>query len=277
MRITTLIENSAPKNLVQEWGLSLLIEYRGKKILLDAGGSDRFVQNCAALGVDLAQVDAAVLSHAHFDHSGGLDAFCEHNDHAPVYLRASSQENCYSRHGFIKAYIGIQRGMLERRRERFVRVEGDYVVAPGVTLVPHKQPGMAERGRRAHMFVRENGKFHPDDFAHEQSLVFETSEGLVIMNSCSHGGVDAILDEASATFPGKKLCAMFGGFHLVHTPPREVRALAQKLAAMGAPELYTGHCTGERALEILTQELPGRVHKLETGAVFELEDGGEAL
>ena len=75
MKIVTLIENTAPENLIAEWGLSLLIEYRGKRYLLDAGGSKRCAENADRLGVPLSEVDAAILSHAHFDHSGGLEAF----------------------------------------------------------------------------------------------------------------------------------------------------------------------------------------------------------
>ena len=269
MKIVTLIENTAPENLIAEWGLSLLIEYRGKRYLLDAGGSERFAENADRLGVPLSEVDAAILSHAHFDHSGGLEAFCAQNDRAPVYIRRTAMENCYSKHGLFRVYIGVQRGLLERLERRIVRVEGDYPIDDGVTLVPHKQPDMARRGRRAGMYIREGRHFLPDEFLHEQSLVFETQEGLVIFNSCSHGGVDAILDEVSRTFPGKTICAMVGGFHLVHTPPREVRALAGRLKAMGAPVLYTGHCTGNRAMEILEAELPGRVKRLTTGLCFE--------
>lgn len=172
----------------------------------------------------------------------------------------------------LSRYIGVQRGMLERLDGRVVRVDGKFAVDDGVWLLPHTRPDMAARGRRAHMCQRRDGRFFPDDFSHEQSLVLETKEGLVIFNSCSHGGVDAILDEVVAALPGKPLRAMVGGFHLFRTPKREVRLLAQRLSRMGAPELYTGHCTGDRAMGILSEALPGRVRRLKTGAIFTLED-----
>ena len=93
MKISVLIENTAPENLKAEWGLSLLIEHGGKKYLLDAGASPAFIENAQALGLSLSDVDAAVLSHAHFDHSDGLDAFCDLNDCAPIYIRSSAGEN----------------------------------------------------------------------------------------------------------------------------------------------------------------------------------------
>lgn len=270
MKFTVLVENAAPEGLQSEWGLSLLIEYRGGKYLLDAGGSALFAENAERLGVDLSQVDAAVLSHAHFDHSGGFDAFCEVNGHAPVYIRRSVRENCYSHHAEGMKYIGVQRGLLKRRKERFVRVEGDAQIAPGVTLSPHRRTDMSERGRQARMFVRRGLWLRPDDFFHEQSLVFETAHGIAVFNSCCHGGVDAIIEEMGCAFPGKHICAIVGGFHLFRTPPKDVHALADRLERLGAPMLYTGHCTGEEAVGILEERFPGRVRRMETGLCFEL-------
>lgn len=272
MKLTVLIENTAMEGLTAEWGLSLHIEFGQKAYLLDAGSSDLFVQNAKALGVPLEKVDAAVLSHAHFDHSGGLDVFCDLNDHAKVFVRSAVRENCYSWHRRFPKYIGVQRGMLKKHAQRIVRVDGDYEIAPCVYLVPHKQEGLKAKGKAAQMYVRKGFWLEADDFSHEQSLVFETQRGLVIFNSCSHSGVDSILDEIGRTFPEKKICAMIGGFHLVRTPPREVRLLAQRLKKIGAPALYTGHCTGEQAMAILREELPGRVHEMQTGMVFEIDE-----
>jgi len=272
VKVTVLIENTAPEGLVAEWGLSLHIAFQGKKYLLDAGGSDAFVQNARALGVELESVDAAILSHAHFDHSGGLDAFCGMNDRAKIFVRSTVGENCYSWHRRFPKYIGIQRGMLKKHAQRFKRVDGDYEITPGVMLVPHKAEGLKVKGRAAEMYIRKGLWLTADGFGHEHSLVFDTQRGLVIFSSCSHSGVDSILDEIGRTFPGKPVCAMIGGFHLVRTPPREVRLLAQRLRKMGVPELYTGHCTGEQAMEILREELPGHVHGMETGMVFEIEE-----
>lgn len=272
MKVTVLIENTAPDGLTAEWGLSLHIAFEGKSYLLDAGGSDAFVQNAKVLGVELENVDAAILSHAHFDHSGGLDAFCGLNDRAKVFVRNSVRENCYSWHRRFPKYIGVQRGMLKKHAQRFERVDGDCVIAPGVTLVPHKEEGLKAKGRAAEMYIRKGLRLIPDGFDHEQSIVFETERGLVIFSSCSHSGVDSILDEIGRTFPGRQVCAMIGGFHLVRTPPREVRLLAQRLRKMGVPELYTGHCTGDQAMEILREELPGHVHSMETGMMFEIDE-----
>lgn len=119
------------------------------------------------------------------------------------------------------------------------------------------------------MYIIRCGTLAPDDYAHEQSLVFDTENGLVIFNSCSHGGADNIIKEVGATFPNKKLLALIGGFHLFERTDDEVRALAQRIRATGIISVYTGHCTGTRALEILADELGDLVHPFHTGLVME--------
>ena len=145
MKVTVLIENTAPEGLTAEWGLSLFIEFQNKKYLLDAGSSAAFAENAKALGIALEDVDAAVLSHAHFDHSGGLDTFCAVNHLAPVYIRKEAAENCYSWHRRLPKYIGVQKGVLNRHKDRFVRVDGDAVIDVGVTLVPHRAQDLKAR------------------------------------------------------------------------------------------------------------------------------------
>ena len=82
MKITVLIDNNANEGLKAEWGLSLLIKHKGAVYLADTGATDAFAENAAALGIDLSTVDACVLSHAHFDHAGGLRSFFARNRRA---------------------------------------------------------------------------------------------------------------------------------------------------------------------------------------------------
>ena len=155
-----------------------------------------------------------------------------------------------------------------------MRTDGVYEIAPGVKLLPHADNALKEKEKAAQMYVRKGVLLVPDQFRHEQSLVFEFDEGIVIFSSCSHSGVDSILDEITKAYPGKKVLAMIGGFHLFRTPSREVRLLPQRLKKMGSPELYTGHCTGDAAMEILNEVLPGQVHAMITGMQFEIGEGG---
>ena len=105
----------------------------------------------------------------------------------------------------------------------------------------------------------------PDDFAHEQSLVFDTPKGLVIFNSCSHGGVEKIITEIEATFPEHKIHAFIGGFHLYKSTEESIRALAARLKNTGVEKIITGHCTGEKAFQILKEELGDGISQMYSG------------
>ena len=281
MRATVLVDNIKGCGLKGEWGLCVYIEYEDKVVLLDTGASDLFVRNAKKLGLDLEKVDFAVLSHAHFDHADGMRPFFEINKKAPFYLQKGTEENCYEKIWLYRKYIGIPRGILREAGERIRFTEGKFQICPGVWLLPHTTPGLEAVGRRNHMYLRssENGgeetdrggrKWRPDDFSHEQSLVFDTEDGLVIFNSCSHGGADNIINEVKAAFPGEKIKAIIGGFHLFTRREEEGRELARSIRATGIQQVYTGHCTGDRAYAVLSDELGDMIHQLSCGLVIEL-------
>lgn len=270
MRIVTVIENTAPAGILCEWGLCLYIEHDGKKYLLDTGMSGRFLENAKRLGIDIGGVDIAVLSHAHYDHAGGMDAFFDANRHARMYISAAAGEDCYKRIAIMRKYIGIPRGTLVRHGHRLVKAGARAQIAPGVWLMAHSAPGLCDIGKRGRLYVKRSGRLLTDDFAHEQSLVFDTGAGLVVLNSCSHAGADNIIGEVRAAFPGAELRAYVGGLHLAHSSDEYVRQYAKRLADMGAPDIYTGHCTGARAVEIMRGVLGDGVKAITTGTVIEL-------
>ncbi|HKM35467.1 MAG TPA: MBL fold metallo-hydrolase [Lachnospiraceae bacterium] len=270
MKVTVLIDNVAEGNMISEWGLSIYIEYGEQRILLDTGASGKFMKNAEKMGIDISQVDIGILSHAHFDHANGMQRFFSTNSKAKFYLREGSKENCYSRKIFIPAYIGIKKGTLEKYKDRIQFAEGDYEVSEGISLIPHKTGGLEKIGVKNSMYIRQSRKWVPDNFAHEQSLIFETEKGLVIFNSCSHAGADTIIQEAASTYPGKKLYALIGGFHLFGLPEESVRALACRIKETGIEKVYTGHCTGEKAFLILKDELGDIVYQLKTGLTITL-------
>lgn len=265
MKATVLIDNIGCGELTGEWGLSIHIEYEGKKFLLDTGASDRFLENAQRLGIRLSEVDYAILSHAHYDHTNGLAAFLSVNSKAPVFLSPEAGENCYAGLGFISKYIGMPKGVAGMKPERMRRPEGVAEICEGVFLVPHSASGLGKIGRRNHLLVKRGRRYLPDDFSHEQTLVFRTEKGLVLLNSCSHAGPDIITDEVLKAFPGEHIAAYIGGLHLFRLSEREVNAVADKLAACRIDHIYTGHCTGEKAFEILTDRFGDRILQFKCG------------
>jgi len=121
----------------------------------------------------------------------------------------------------------------------------------------------------------------PDRVKHEQSLVAETSEGLIVLNSCCHAGVVKILTQLKEQFPQTPIRAVLGGFHLMGKEgvttlgpaPEKVRVMAAALRDdLKVQDIYTGHCTGTPAYALLEEELGDRLHHLTAGAVYEFAD-----
>ena len=270
MRITILIDNLSRDELVCEWGLAIYIEDHGRKILLDSGTSGSFADNAEKLGVNLAEVEMGALSHAHYDHANGFDRFFAVNDRGKIYISSEVKENLYGWKKLLPYYGGIRRGMLKEHAGRFVRVQGRMEALPGVWLLGHDAPYFPEMGKRGKLYVRRGLWLRPDDFRHEQSLIFEEESTLVVFNSCSHSGPDVVIREAEAAFPGKRVRAIIGGFHLFRCSEAEVRALADRLRKCGVEKIVTGHCTGDAAYAILSEELGDRVCQMYSGMCVEI-------
>lgn len=269
MKAVVLSDNIACGDLAGEWGLSIYIEYEDKRVLLDAGASPLFLKNALALGADIAAVDAAALSHAHYDHADGIESFFGANGKASFWLRSGAK--CYKREKGRRGYkyIGVPERVLKKYRGRICFAKGTQEILPGVFLLGHSTPGLASVGEKNKMYVRRGRRFFADDFAHEQSLVFKTREGIVVFNSCSHGGADVVINEAASAFPGQRIRALVGGFHLYDKTEAEVRALAGRIRETGIEQVYTGHCTGQRSFEVLRDELGDAARQLAVGLVME--------
>lgn len=265
MKAVVLSDNIGSGSLSGEWGLSIYIEYNESRILLDFGTTGLFRKNAQQLGVDLSAVDFCVLSHAHFDHSDGMPDFFEVNSAAPVYIRAECQENCWGMIDGKRQYAGLRKGMLDRYADRIMRIDKQFSPVPGVTLLGHSYSAS-----HPSLTVQVGDEFLPDDFRHEQSLIFETTSGLVICNSCSHTGADNIIREVSEAFPGKKIAAYIGGLHLYEHTDEAVRSFASRVKACGIGQIYTGHCTGDRAYRILKEELGDAVDQFHVGMAISL-------
>lgn len=278
MKITVLIENSSDCELSKEHGLSLLIETSDKKILLDAGCSELFANNADKLNIDLSNVDFAVLSHGHYDHSGGFDVFFERNKNAVLYARAGADGKYYSPNGGIHE-IGVPQKVLYYT-DRIEYVSDNRQISEGVYLVGHNTPDLQKIGEKVKLYKGEHGEIVPDDFSHEQSLIFDTPKGLIIFNSCSHGTVANIIRETKEFFGDKPIHAYVGGLHMLGKTPDgkeicsftdfEVDELCDLIKKEKITYLCTGHCTTLDGYDKVKARLGDTAVKLITGLQFEL-------
>jgi len=282
MKITTLIENTPSDenlDLRAEHGLSLLIEYAGGVILFDTGASDGFLENAHMMGCDLSMVHAAVISHHHYDHGGGLAAFLDTNHHAPVYLRHCHNEDIYSRWDiFHYRYAGINQDLLANQATRFIHLDQMREILPGAHIITKLEKPYPPPAGNRRLFIRQGKRYQRDPLDHELLMVISEPDGLVVFSGCAHNGILNLLHTTRINFPDISIKAVIGGFHLggiprfspFLKPGQRVEWIAEELAKLSIPMLYTGHCTGRKALNILRQRLGKAVHALYTGLVMEI-------
>lgn len=266
MKITVLIENTSHE-LLHEHGLSLYIQYNDKTYLLDTGSSSKFMDNAKALSINL-DVDYNILSHGHYDHSGGYTTYLSLYD-KKVYAMKSVFDTYVSSHD--KHNISVPRNV---PRDKFIFIDRVTKLEENVYLIPHNKP-LCDIGKRSKMYRYVNNEYVYDDFSHELSLVFDTDKGLVILNSCSHGGVRNIIEDVRKVLPNKHIHAYIGGLHLKGKnntcaySKEEVYDIAKYLLDH-VDILYTGHCTGDIAYQYLSDIMGERVVQLYSGKVMEI-------
>ena len=177
MRIINLIENTEGKaGCASAHGLSFYVETSGHKVLVDLGPSDETIKNAEKLCIDLSQVDTVILSHGHYDHSGGIIAFSRINKSAVIYMQQSASDDHYADDGEIAGsdryrYIGIDKDILNLPQVKII--SGDYRIDDELELFTlrnrtHKLPSTNKR-----ILKKKNGNYVEDDFKHEQYLVIK--------------------------------------------------------------------------------------------------------
>lgn len=260
MRFRFLMENKTERaGCVAEHGLSIYIETQGRKLLFDTGASALFAQNAKSLKVDLETIEALIISHGHYDHTGGVPEFCRINKIAPVYIHEDA---------FYETY-GMKRGRPETETSgirwsdeerswidpRIIRTCGPLWLSENIVIsgtVP-----VTEGCQQTERFYRKlpDGSFEPDPMTHEQILVIREQEGLYVFSGCSHRGIIPAIRYARDLFGGERIAVLAAGMHL-YSASKEVRErAAAQLLAEDLDLVMPVHCTGIDAICDLKQAL----------------------
>jgi len=259
LQITTLSENTAGLgNFLGEWGLSILIETEGQNILLDTGQSISASHNADILGIDLSKINKIVLSHGHYDHTGGLRQILrrmrreiEIIAHPDVWaVKYSCREEQEDK------YIGIpfHRQTLENLGARFnltpepVRITDSIMTTGEVPMVTEYEE------IEPYLVVKQDGDFIPDKLLDDQAIIINTEPGLVVVLGCAHRGIVNTLYHARELTGAKAIHTVLGGCHLMDASEERIRLTLAALKELGVQRLGVSHCTGLPASAIMAQE-----------------------
>lgn len=254
--------------MTKAWGFSALVEYGGKRILFDTGGdAEIFEHNVKTLGVDLSKLDFVVLSHRHSDHISGLNYLLRVNPAVKLYTPAEpwgpfgwAVPNSFYRKDVslatnMRYFDGSPPNALSAStpwpQANFIRVDSTTEIAPGIFLIPTISQVIGTLELR------------------EISMAIRGPQGLIIVDGCSHAGVEKILDAAAKIAP--HVHVLFGGLHLVGASDADIQRISASLHDQWKLDyIAVGHCTGEPTFAALQKAFRDRYLYAGVGAVVEI-------
>ncbi|MBC7329625.1 MBL fold metallo-hydrolase [bacterium] len=250
-RIIVLVENNTlHRGLYAEHGLSLYIETDRGNILFDTGQSNLLIKNAKTLGIDLTRIDKIVLSHGHYDHTGGL---------LPVLktlkkkIEVIAHPNAFKKVHFscgggISRAIGIP--FKESDLRKYAELIGDdkpREVLPGIIATGEIERKTDFEDAGEGFFLDPNCS-KPDIIRDDQALILDAEKGLIVLFGCGHAGLINSLTKVREIFPNREVKTIMGGFHLGGASEERLERTCEALSKFGVREIYAGHCTGWRAI-----------------------------
>lgn len=257
-----LIDNQAETGLEKEHGLSMWIEVDGRRILFDTGAGNKFESNARKLGIDVYTADHLVLSHGHYDHTGGVSHFLRHNRQSSVYCHPSAVLPRYAVRNGSGTSIQMPHESItaidKLSEERLHWVQDPLRLGEHIGLTGHIPRKTSFEDTGGPFYFDPDGK-RPDPIDDDMALWIRTQKGLVVVTGCCHAGLVNTLDYIFHLNNGMKICALIGGFHLVDATPLRLDLTMQALAAFEIELMVPCHCTGQAALELLKNTFELRV------------------
>lgn len=257
-RLTVLVDNRSVDGLASEHGYSLHLDTPEGAVLLDTGQQGVLVPNAAALGIDLSNVSALVLSHGHYDHTGGVTDMLRLNRNIEVYLHSSVFQPRYSLDGekptIVKMPLAAMEAVMHHPDEKI-----HWVTKP-VSL--YNSVGITGPISRKCEFEDTGGSFYLDPEGKEVDLIkddiaiwLHTVKGLVICLGCCHAGLVNTLEHILARSDEKRIDTIIGGMHLLNADSNRLEKTVQKLRDYDIGRMIACHCSGDQAVKYLADNL----------------------
>ena len=263
IRVTALVENTAfGRHTRGEHGLALWIEAGSERVLLDTGPAPEvLLHNAKLFGIDLTSTDAVVLSHGHYDHTGGLEEVLRLAGRIPLFLHPGALARRFSRQkdGEVRE-IGapgpLDELFLQTNASSLSWTTSPMPVSNGL-WVTGPVPRATEFEDTGGDFFLDEGCATPDPIVDDQSVFFDSVNGTVVLLGCCHAGIINTLRYIKSLTGGRPIHAVIGGTHLVAASRNRMDLTVEALREMNIGLIAPAHCTGARAQARIASEFPG--------------------
>lgn len=274
--LTTLVENCTHRaGLFAEHGLSFLVRTRTSRIVFDTGQSGLLVENARLMGLNLDRANAVVLSHGHYDHTGGLAAVGAISPDASIFLHPDAMDSKFSKAADgTSRFIGIPSMSMEFLKGdaafKIVWTREAREVTDGVWVTGEipRRSGYEDAGGP---FYLNSECTVPDPLLDDQALFFEVRGGIVVVLGCGHSGIVNTLDHISRLTNGQPFRSVLGGMHLLAASPERMDRTIEALRQWNIPKLVPAHCTGMSAVARLWAAFPNRCASCPVGTSISFE------
>ncbi|HBA73650.1 MAG: hypothetical protein A2X85_16960 [Geobacteraceae bacterium GWF2_54_21] len=259
MRIKLLVDNNSKGGLIEEHGFSAWVEIGGCKILFDTGQGKALVPNAAMMGCDLSELDALVLSHGHYDHCGAISQLLKINPEIHVYCHSAALCYRYSiKSGESARDISVPRAELEAllgvpgNRMHWINGAGKIRASVGITGIIDRLHPLEDTGGP---FFLDQVRQTPDPIWDDMSIWIKTRKGLIIITGCCHSGLINSVRHIRRVSGVDRIFGVIGGLHLVNASRERLEATCSAIRKWNPDFVIPCHCTGEKAIAFLRDEL----------------------
>ncbi|MGM0508438.1 MAG: MBL fold metallo-hydrolase [Fusobacteriota bacterium] len=257
MEIITLMENLVYKEgFIGEHGLSFLIKTPNLKILFDTGQTGAFIHNAKKMGENLKDVDYVILSHGHYDHTGGLEKFLKINNTAKIILKKEALEYKYSNSTGEKREIGFElRNKYKKFDNEFIFIKDKYKLNKDILIIGNILKNNAFENEEKKLFVKKGSEYIKDEFKDELFLTIIEDQKLNIITGCSHSGIINIIETGISVVKKDQIGSVVGGLHLKGKSQKRINKTISALKRMDIKRLAINHCTGIEEYAEIKREL----------------------